>query len=657
MVAVSRDNKINNLSEAITLNLKTEAVMKRTVGASWIAMLATVMTLGLSGLTHAQDEEENDLYVDRDAGSLHDQLFLESNYPSAHTCGKCHPQHFREWSVSPHAYTTFSPVFQAFNTALLNQTNGTLNDFCSRCHTMVGVNLQEGIAMPASQRNPLTREGITCIVCHRAKDANGKISGRIRLYPGEIFDAVDGPIGNAELKRVIESGDFPVATNASERGQNIHTDVRKFSQLPTSGFCGSCHDVTVPNGFRFEDLFSDFKSAPAGREGIRCQDCHMSKRQGKPAEGDDDFFFGPAAVVSGRPTTPRKLTFHMFVGPDYSIVHPGVFPHNAEAKQFASIVDWFDFDVEAGWGEDDFEDEVSDDYVFPERWEDIDDRLEAREIIETQIELLAEADNARIELMQNALQPGDFEVSQADESGIDFKVEVKNPMKGHSVPSGFDGERLIYMRTTVTDAHGTIVFKSGDMDPNGDTRTTHSLYVHNGELPIDDQLFSLRTRTKTRLFRGGEVDSVLPVNFSPSSLPFVRPSSQPRILFARPRGVRKHKHSIPPLSSRWAKYSVDASLLTGNPPYTANMKLIVQEFPVHLIHEVSEGGFDYQRTPRWLANKVVNGWQIGGQQYGGQQVVFERDLALEVGSGSLPEMEIQEYKRRRVDGFADEYGE
>ena len=87
------------------------------------------------------------------------------------------------------------------------------------------------------------------------------------------------------------------------------------------------------------------------------------------------------------------------------------------------------------------------------------------------------------------------------------------------------------------------------------------------------------------------------------------------------------------------------------------MKLIVQEFPVHLIHEVSEGGFDYQRTPRWLANKVVNGWQIGGQQYGGQQVVFERDLALEVGSGSLPEMEIQEYKRRRVDGFADEYGE
>ena len=57
------------------------------------------------------DIQEERIYVDKDAGSLHDQLFIESKFPSAHTCGQCHPQQFREWSVSPHAYATFSPVF------------------------------------------------------------------------------------------------------------------------------------------------------------------------------------------------------------------------------------------------------------------------------------------------------------------------------------------------------------------------------------------------------------------------------------------------------------------------------------------------------------------------------------------------------------------
>ena len=608
------------------------------------------------------DEEyapvDEELYVDRDTGELLDQAALEERFPSAHTCGRCHPQHFREWSVSPHAYTTFSPVFQAFNATLVKRTNGTLGDFCIRCHTMVGINLSEGIAMPASQRNPLTREGITCIVCHRQMQSNGVVSARQHLFTGSIFDPVDGPRGNAELKRVLASGDYPIATTEEERGQKIHTDARKFDQLVTSGFCGTCHDVNVPNNLRFESLFTDFKSSPAAAEGIRCQDCHMGKRMGLAAKSDEDFFYGPAAVVNGVPTKPRKLTFHMFPGPDYSIVHPGVFPHNAEAKQFASISEWFEFDFEAGWGTDEFEDNVDEDAVFPERWEDVDDRYEAREILDEQLALLAEADMARLELMQTALAPGGYEISRADESGIEFKVEVKNTINGHTVPSGFDSERLIYMRAVVTDADGNVVFQSGDLDPNGDLRNLHSLYVHNGELPLDKQLFSLQAKTKARLFRGGEREQITPVNFSPSSLPFVRPTARASILYARPRGARKHRHGIPPLDSRWAKYTVDASALTGRPPYTANIKLITAEFSVHLIHEVQEGGFDYGFSPRLLAHRVVNGYRdVDDTQYGGHQVVFERELVLEAGEGSFEPMAIQEYTRTRVDGFASEYGE
>jgi cytochrome c553 len=126
------------------MNARTTPAKSLTAG---IVSLVFAVTMGLSNAVMAQDKkaadkegakpeviEDTPLYVDKDAGSLHDQLFIEQRYPSAHTCGQCHPQHFREWSVSPHAYATFSPVFQAFNGTLLKRTNGTLGDFCIRCH-------------------------------------------------------------------------------------------------------------------------------------------------------------------------------------------------------------------------------------------------------------------------------------------------------------------------------------------------------------------------------------------------------------------------------------------------------------------------------------------------------------------------------------------
>ena len=62
----------------------------------------------------------------------------------------------------------------------------------------------------------------------------------------------------------------------------------------------------------------------------------MGKIQGK-ASG---YEFGPAAVVGDVPTKNRKLTNHFFAGPDYSVISPGIFPHNTTAQQMASIAEW-----------------------------------------------------------------------------------------------------------------------------------------------------------------------------------------------------------------------------------------------------------------------------------------------------------------------------
>ena len=211
-----------------------------------------------------------------DAFAEHKKLFAESKYPSAATCRTCHPDHYREWSVSAHAYAQISPVFNAMSATTVELTSGSNGDFCIRCHTQVGMNLGEPVFMNNMDRHPTAREGISCLVCHRLENAYGKVSGRFALVQGDVLDPVYGPTGNAELKRVLSLPDtYKVVTNRNESGRMIHTEAKRFFQISESGFCGSCHDVTLMNGFRLEEAFSSFKNSPAARRGEYCHDCHM----------------------------------------------------------------------------------------------------------------------------------------------------------------------------------------------------------------------------------------------------------------------------------------------------------------------------------------------------------------------------------------------
>jgi hypothetical protein len=511
-----------------------------------------------------------------------------------------------------------SPVFNAMHATILKLTNGTNGDFCIRCHTPVGMNLNEPEFMSNMDRHPTSREGITCIACHRLQNPYGKVSGRLAIVEGDIFDPVFGPTGGSEVRRVIGSGDYNVNTKRGRAGRAIHTNAMKLDQMSTSGFCATCHDVNLVNGFRLEEAFSDFKTSPASRNGVTCQDCHMGVEPGK----NSGYARGPAAIVGGKPTKLRKRTNHMFAGPDYSVIHPGIFPHNPDAAELATIREWLSYDYEAGWGTDEFEKNLPADYKFPRRWTSADDRYDARDILADNLTLLEEIEIQRRQVLKEGYRLEDVIVERADQSGIKFKVEVANGTDGHSVPTGFDAERLVFLQVTLTDQNGIVVFKSGDLDPNGDVRDTHSLYVHNGELPRDEYLFSLQSRFIVNMVRGGERDQVLAVNYSPTPLPFLRPSTSSTVLLGRPVDARKHRQVLVPLSSKWPEYEVNRSHLIGSRgPYSANIKLIAAMVPINLINEIKDVGFDYNMSPRDVAARVL----------AGHMVLWEYDLTLKRG--------------------------
>ena len=246
------------------------------------------------------------------AAKEHAALFTESRYPSATTCGTCHPRHFEEWAVSQHSYAQLSPAYMAFQNFVNQQVNGTNGDFCIRCHNQVGMNQGESPQISNLERHPTSREGITCVVCHRVENIYNKASGRIALVEGDLLQPVFGPSGNAELARVLKRPEkFRVVTEADKAGRKIHTKAVKFAEISSSTFCGTCHDVTLLNGFRLEEAFSEYRASPAAEKGVTCQDCHMGKVQGVAAGYDS----GPAAVVGGVPTKARKLTNHILAGP------------------------------------------------------------------------------------------------------------------------------------------------------------------------------------------------------------------------------------------------------------------------------------------------------------------------------------------------------
>ena len=313
----------------------------RVIGCLAICLL----TLGWADPSMAASDNGDAHYLD------------EQNYPSAAQCANCHQQIYNEWASSNHAYASISPMFHKFEQKISDLTRGTIGSFCVRCHQQVGTQIGETRETPLWERSTVAREGVTCITCHRVKEQFGKINGERTIVPGNIHAPVAGMMRGSVFNDVIDRADeLKIAVSPDQRGTPIHAGVYKFEQLGKSEFCMSCHQVAVNLGIKLEVVWDQYRDSPAFKKGDTCQDCHMGKVPGK-AEGYET---GPSAIVNGEAINPnRRHSNHAFFGPGYPIAHPGIFPHNPEARRW-TILEWLKFDHRAGWGREKFEDEIAD---------------------------------------------------------------------------------------------------------------------------------------------------------------------------------------------------------------------------------------------------------------------------------------------------------
>ena len=554
--------------------------------AEWL--LISLLALMLCAPTHAASDD-----AAKAPDDPHAEAFSESDFPSATVCAGCHEAIFDEWRSSSHAYASISPMFHKFEQKI-SDLAPTIGNFCVRCHAQVGTQLGEPRELPLWERAQVSREGITCVTCHRVKDAYGKVNGERSVVPGDIYQPVYGAGDGSGLDAVLANADqYAIKTEeGGGRGSPIHTDAIEFTNLSESEFCVSCHQVAVNLGIKLEVVWEQYRDSPAFRQGISCQDCHMSQSPGKPV----GYATGPAAVINGEEINPDRVRHdHAFAGPGYPIAHPGIFPHVEDYRgvlRQRTIEDWLEFDYIAGWGPREFENKVKKGEIevdFPKAWERPSTRQAAARLIDDNLEKIEQKRELRRQVMENGSNiDGPFiEGEAAVGKPLEFAYRITNTNSGHNLPSGSLGAQPeLWLNVALSDPDGVTIWESGYVDSAGDMADLHSADVRAGKIPHDDQLFNLQTKFLTTNVKGTDREMYLPVNFDVDQIPFLRPPPQPTTVINHPPGVRMEGRSLPPLASRTVNYKVPGDLITKPGSYRLAVRLRSRAEPIYFMRFV-----------------------------------------------------------------------
>ncbi|MEO0529126.1 MAG: multiheme c-type cytochrome [Planctomycetota bacterium] len=529
----------------------------------------------------------------KSADESHRELFARNNYPSALECAECHQRIYDEWSVSSHAYAFVSPMYHKFEQIITELSNGTVGHFCQRCHSPVATAMYEPRSMSLNDMAPAAQEGVTCIACHRVNQRWGKSNGDRRIEPGDIYAPIYGGVGgDGVAKAIADKKAYKVKTSPEEKGpgQAIHTEGRFFDQLTRAEACTSCHQVYVHPGIKLEVVWEQYRASPACKKGVTCQECHMGKVPGMAG----GYNYGPVAELNGKTVNNhRKQSSHIFYGPGYSIAHPGVFPQNKDAMKWA-FNDWLAYDWRAGWGTDEFEERMDDmedrgvdtSAWFPKVWSDPDDRADAREIIEDNLDRLKTKRKYRELVMENGSKVDGPFFTTPPVAGRDLKFEylVANQNDGHNLPTASLGAQpQLWANVVLIAPDGRRVWETGYTDSNGDLCDIHSVDVRHGRIPFDKQLFNLQTMFLITGATGTDREFYLPVNLDIDQVALLRPGNVPFSVLNHPPFIRMESRSLAPLGKKRVKYTVPAELMTQRGRYRLSFRLRSRTEPMYFM--------------------------------------------------------------------------
>lgn len=242
------------------------------------------------------------------------------DYMPSTTCQGCHDEIVAQHLQSQHEQSFENPVFQAqyFSEVLPRASRDPMvaeeARLCIACHAPIAFK-RNGGRVTTREQVDTQMSGVTCDFCHTIESFVGSAPG---------------------------NGNFVSHPSQRKLGPFRHENDwhHVYSELQTkSEFCGICHNSVNHHGLEIKSTYTEWKDSRYAREGIECQDCHMTV-YGFLTGGKPTYDSGAAARMTlARPPARSKLYTHRFPGahsrtqvvgaiaaviePDRSVASPG----------------------------------------------------------------------------------------------------------------------------------------------------------------------------------------------------------------------------------------------------------------------------------------------------------------------------------------------
>ncbi|MFQ5464402.1 MAG: multiheme c-type cytochrome [Thermodesulfobacteriota bacterium] len=213
------------------------------------SLAAALFTALIVSSAHAAAwaEDPSSTHWDRPAEATSGGVTTADLYPES--CGRCHPDQFRDWSGSLHRRS----VGPGLTGQLRPQEDPGFAASCYYCHAPLVEQAELGASDEGFAENPLfdaklKGSGVSCAACHARK--------------GVVY----GPRAPRNVPKADGEG------HASVKGAF-------FSQ---ADFCAACHQLD--KGFRFNgtpltNTYREWEGSPFAKAGVPCQGCHMPGRR------------------------------------------------------------------------------------------------------------------------------------------------------------------------------------------------------------------------------------------------------------------------------------------------------------------------------------------------------------------------------------------
>jgi hypothetical protein len=182
-------------------------------------------------------------------------------------CAQCHKDIHVQWkqSMMAQAYTHHWDEIEYFQLAVPHAEKdpkvAEIKAGCNGCHAPSAFFIGD-VPPPPPAAGSRANESVFCDVCHTVKGMSG-----------------DAPFN---FNYILSPGNVKYGPRQGVVSPFHETRYSDFLKSPD--FCGTCHNEKDPYGIWVKSTHLEYKEGPYAKQGVRCQDCHMWRTEGRSAD-------------------------------------------------------------------------------------------------------------------------------------------------------------------------------------------------------------------------------------------------------------------------------------------------------------------------------------------------------------------------------------